>query len=88
MPGARPGGVRYPPQAWRRRVLRSVYGGDRSGWPGPPPPPLALGQLLVACGGGAGLAAVYNVPLAGGHDASAGYGPAVPVTGSKLAPLS
>jgi len=44
------------------KLLGGVAGSVLSGWGG-----LSVQQrrLLVACGGGAGLAAVYNVPLAG-----------------------
>jgi CIC family chloride channel protein len=44
------------------KLLGGVAGSLTAGWAGLTPPQR---RLLVACGGGAGLAAVYNVPLGG-----------------------
>jgi chloride channel protein, CIC family len=44
------------------KLMGAVAGSVAAGWAGLTP---AQQRLLVACGGGAGLAAVYNVPLGG-----------------------
>jgi CIC family chloride channel protein len=44
------------------KLMGAVSGSVAAGWAGLTP---AQRRLLVACGGGAGLAAVYNVPLGG-----------------------
>jgi chloride channel protein, CIC family len=44
------------------KLMGAVSGSVAAGWAGLTP---AQQRLLVACGGGAGLAAVYNVPLGG-----------------------